>query len=300
MNDQHDSNFDVRASGWIGFLASFAVHVGFLIVLASWVLTAGGKSHGVMFVAELGDSRLTSLESLASFELTPEQPMEELPNVDNQVDIDVKVELPTATEQPATALSSTAGSYAASASERLAAPAKDRGALFFGSYAEGNRFVYVLDSSRSMREDDRWTYACNQLIDSIQALRPEQEFFVICFDAKTSLMFNTVRSRIKYFSSEESIVPKVRRWLRGRRLGEATMPAEALQIALSLNPDAIFLLSDGELQDESIDMLRQNNGFSSSYRQIPIHTIHLFSQSGRQTLQLLARENGGTFTPVEK
>jgi hypothetical protein len=45
-------------------------------------------------------------------------------------------------------------------------------------------------------------------------------------------------------------------------------------------------------------MLRMLNRLSSEQRQIPIHTIHLFSADGRRTLQQIAMENGGTFTPV--
>ncbi|MCA9160067.1 MAG: hypothetical protein KDA72_17155, partial [Planctomycetales bacterium] len=83
-----------------------------------------------------------------------------------------------------------------------------------------------------------------------------------------------------------------------RTLGRATMPAEALQVALSLNPDAVFLLSDGELQDESLLMLRMINAPNSTTRQIPIHTISLFSGEGWWTLQQIAADSGGSFTPV--
>jgi hypothetical protein len=67
---------------------------------------------------------------------------------------------------------------------------------------------------------------------------------------------------------------------------------------LELNPDAVFLLSDGELQDDSLLRLRVLNNRQGPSRQIPIHTIHLFSQEGRFTLQQIAVENGGSFTPV--
>jgi hypothetical protein len=191
------------------------------------------------------------------------------------------------------------GGGESAAASSLAAPIQNRGAAFFGAYAEGKRFVFVLDSSRSMLQDDRWTYACNQLIDSLNGLQPEQEFYIICFDIKTSYLFNIPPSRAKFFQSDEKTLPRVKRWLRSHELGRATMPAEALQNALALEPDAIFLLSDGELQDNSLGLLRMINGFSATYRQIPIHTVHLFSDEGRETLQLIARENSGTFTPVQ-
>jgi hypothetical protein len=145
---------------------------------------------------------------------------------------------------------------------------------------------------------DRWTYACNQLIDSLNGLKPGQEFFVICFDMETSFLFNANPQRIKFSVIDTSVIPRVRNWLRSRTLGRATMPAEALRYALELNPDAVFLLSDGELQDDSLLRLRVLNNRQGPSRQIPIHTIHLFSQEGRFTLQQIAVENGGSFTPV--
>ena len=72
-----------------------------------------------------------------------------------------------------------------------------------------------------------------------------------------------------------------------------------LRASRRINPDAIFMLSDGELQDNSLQMLRQINSIDSDLRQIPIHTVHLMSEFGRETLEIIAKENQGTFTPIE-
>ncbi|MCC6511816.1 MAG: hypothetical protein IT423_22130 [Pirellulaceae bacterium] len=45
-------------------------------------------------------------------------------------------------------------------------------------------------------------------------------------------------------------------------------------------------------------VLRNVNGFSTERRQVPVHTVHLMSMEGRMTLQVIATENSGTFTPV--
>ncbi|MGN6546658.1 MAG: vWA domain-containing protein, partial [Aureliella sp.] len=168
---------------------------------------------------------------------------------------------------------------------------------FFGSYAQGERFVFVLDSSKSMT-GDRWTYACQELMDSVKALEPHQLFFVICFDDKTTCMFNIPGTRTKFYANDEATVSRLKRWLLTRRLGPATFPATAMMLALKMHPDAIFLLSDGEIRDDTLWKLRTVNGFSSEHPQVPIHTIHLMSLEGRATLQLIATENAGTFTPV--
>ena len=75
------------------------------------------------------------------------------------------------------------------------------------------------------------------------------------------------------------------------------MPAEALLFAIGMRPDAVFLLSDGELRDNSLLMLREMRRFAVAPMP-PIHSIHLFSPKGRATLELIAQESGGTFTHV--
>jgi hypothetical protein len=314
---QNHTKFEKRASSAVAFMTSFVIHVVLLIVVASIAFTIGKDSHGVMINADIGNSDdvgfdevdIVAVESPA--ELPEESPpplepmtLEPLANLDVSSTVATKNVQTGASNDVTLASVSTingsgSGSSSGSAASSLSEPMRKRGAAFFGAYAEGKRFIFVLDSSRSMLQDDRWTYACNQLIDSLNGLQPEQEFYVICFDIETSYLFNIPPTRAKFFKSDENTLPRVKRWLRSHELGRATMPAQALQNALALQPDAIFLLSDGELQDDSVNMLRMINGFSSEYRQIPIHTVHLFSNEGRETLKLIARENSGTFTPVQ-
>ncbi len=310
------AHFERRANGAVAFMTSFVIHLGILIAAASVAFTIGKPSNGVMFDAEIGDSQEVGFDLVDVVAVEPPlepqaviepEPAAAAPLAELNVSSGAVSASADALPVDATLTSSSAsgaggegnGNGDGSGSNMLAAPMKKRGAAFFGAYAEGKRFIFVLDSSRSMLQDDRWTYACNQLIDSLNGLRPEQEFYIICFDVQTRYLFNIPPSRAKFFSADDKTVARVKRWLRSNELGRATMPAEALQNALALEPDAIFLLSDGELQDNSVPMLRMLNGFSSTRRQIPIHTIHLFSDEGRETLRLIAQENSGTFTPVQ-
>lgn len=172
------------------------------------------------------------------------------------------------------------------------------GANFFGTYAQGERFVFVLDSSRSMT-GDRWIYACQELMDSVSSLEPHQQFYVICFDDRTTCMFNAPAVKAKFHQNDDSTRRLLKRWLSTKTLGPGTFPARAMIMALGMHPDAIFLLSDGELRDDTLVRLRTINGFSSERKQVPIHTVHLMSFDGRATLQTIALENSGTFTPVQ-
>lgn len=175
---------------------------------------------------------------------------------------------------------------------------KNLGANFFGSYAVGEKFVFVLDSSTSMT-GERWIYACQELMDSVSRLEPNQKFFVICFDYKTTCMFNMPVSRVKFQENTSEIRARLKRWLATHPLGPRTHPAQAVTLALEMHPDAIFMLSDGEIRDDTISVLRNINGFSTERRQVPIHTVHLMSLEGRESLQVIATENAGTFTPIQ-
>ena len=291
--------FEHRANNAIAFMVSLVVHVSFLLILACVAYQVGRNSNGLLLTAEYGETTQSSLDLLQTFELAPQynepqQPATASPEMSINFELDNVFDKSAGVGTAAALTSVSVGEVI----ESLDVRGSGRGASFFGTYAEGNRFVYVLDSSRSMR-GDRWTYACNQLIDSLNALKPGQEFFVICFDLETSYLFNLPPKRAQFFEADSETLTKVRRWLRGRTLGRATMPAEALRVGLEFNPDAIFLLSDGELQDNSLAVLRSLNGLSSERRQIPIHTVHLFSPQGRMSLELIALENSGTFTHIE-
>ncbi len=296
--------FEQRAQGGIALLSSLCAHVALLLVLALCVYTSGRDSRGVLFTARMDASDATSVLALTpQFELQPEvappSPVEPATG-GGDFAIDVDIDLPDRGDDPSDPVGAQLASIsAADVVANLRPGSGRRGASFFGTYASGNRFVYVLDSSRSML-GDRWVYACNQLIDSLNGLADDQEFVVICFDLTTTFMFNKSPANVHYLHPTPAIVSRIRRWLRSVELGRATMPAQAMQYALELNPDAIFLLSDGELQDNTVAVLRLLNPPGSERRQIPVHTVHLFSFQGRLTLQQIALENSGTFTSIQQ
>ncbi len=69
-------------------------------------------------------------------------------------------------------------------------------------------------------------------------------------------------------------------------------------MALRLKPDAIFLLSDGEFRDGTLEALRRKNRNrrdSAGQKNAVIHTIAFKSMAGAMLLRQIAAENGGTF-----
>jgi von Willebrand factor type A domain len=175
-------------------------------------------------------------------------------------------------------------------------------ASFFGAHAEGNRFVFVIDSSRSML-GPRWEALCKELMRAIKSLSPDQEFFVISFDSLAHPMFGIAPPKGKFLTAVDKNFERIQNWLRSIRHGSNTYPASAVGIAIKLEPDAIFLLSDGEISDSTIEDLRiwnrKRNSEDEEVALIPIHTVLLHSQVGFVALETIAHENGGTFTPVQ-
>lgn len=181
-------------------------------------------------------------------------------------------------------------------------PSDGTGAYFFGTYASGQRFVFVIDSSQSMLEGGRWSAMRRELIRALSTLSPDQEFFVISFDSTAKPMFGQFPPNSKFLHPNAGNIERVNRWVGTISHGGSTLPASSIGIALRMKPDAIFLLSDGEIQDTTLQELRlhnrQRNSKGSFEAIIPIHTVSLFSMAGFRTLQAIADENDGVFTPV--
>jgi hypothetical protein len=180
---------------------------------------------------------------------------------------------------------------------------KGPGARFFGTYAEGQRFVFVIDSSQSMLEDARWLSLRRELRRALQSLSPDQEFLVISFDAGPHPMFGKFPPEAQFLTATEENIDRLNRWVSSIIHGGNTLPASAIGIAMQLKPDAIFLLSDGEIRDSTLQDLRifnrriDENGDVRVI--IPIHTVLLYSHIGFATLRAIAEENNGVFTPVK-
>ena len=80
-----------------------------------------------------------------------------------------------------------------------------------------------------------------------------------------------------------------------------TNPFDAVRFAMSLSPDAIYILSDGEFTDRGrtefwlneVNLLEDEVDGIKPF--VPIHTIALYSNEGGATLERLANTHGGTY-----
>ena len=172
---------------------------------------------------------------------------------------------------------------------------------FFGTNAMGSRFVFIIDASGSMNEGFRWHRALRELEKSIDKLTEDQEALVLLYNFQTFPMFNTDPDELKLLPVTKEFKTELGNWLGQQIPLGGTRPAHALSYSLTLKPDAIFLLSDGLLADNSIQVLAQENIFQKTdageYSKIPIHTVSLGPNvDGAEVMKIIADNNEGEFT----
>ncbi len=179
----------------------------------------------------------------------------------------------------------------------LAELSGSKSASFFGLSAKGKRFVFVIDSSTSMW-GPRWIDVRKELIRSVRKLEKDQYFFVICFDTTSTSMFGEEGQQNDFANAEEGNFRKLEYWLSQHTLGPGTKASLSLVEALRLKPDAIFLLTDGEFQDNVLQTLRTGNRNKNKKRKITVNTIGFHSEVGAPVLSQIASENYGQFRYV--
>lgn len=165
---------------------------------------------------------------------------------------------------------------------------------FFGSKGEGRSFVYVVDMSQSM-SGGRFRRAVAELTRSINRLKPAQSFYVLFFNDETYPLYHP-RPAKGLQTATAANKAKAGRWINSRRPFSTTDPDLALQQALEMKPDVIFLLTDGELDepDRVRRSIREHNTSS-----VTIHTIAFENFEASGTLKQIADENHGTFQFVK-
>ena len=173
------------------------------------------------------------------------------------------------------------------------------GADFFGTKASGHKFVFVVDCSLSMLEDGRWVEAANALATAVDRLGPDQLFYVILFDGGVHRMFNHNEREAALFPATPENKQRFREWLMTARLGYETRPFLAMKCAVELQPDAVYLLSDGDFKDSTADFLKKFNrpydSMGTKQHQVIVHTFSFHSRVGQSVMRRIARENAGQY-----
>lgn len=131
------------------------------------------------------------------------------------------------------------------------------GKQFFGMASEGKSFVYVLDCSMSMNHPHdseaktRFNRIKLELINVINHLKPDQEFFIIFFNHEAITM--PANGMVAAVSENQA---RYLNWMRQIPATGDTDPTAALEIALRLRPDVIYFLTDGAFSTEANEIVR--------------------------------------------
>src|SRR5581483_10095452 len=140
--------------------------------------------------------------------------------------------------------------------------------------------VFVVDISGSMNEDGRFRRCKAELRRSIQALAGTQKYYVVFF-SDGALPMNSKELLPAITMNTSATI----RWMNSLQPDGNTNPLPALEIALDLKPDAIFLLSDGQFDP----VIMQYLGQQGTGKMIPIHTIAFVSRIGEPVMQAISR-----------
>ena len=151
--------------------------------------------------------------------------------------------------------------------------------------AQGQLFIYVVDCSGSMIDEDRLFRAKSELRRSIARLRSPQRFKVIFYNDRPLPMPGDLPRPADLRSRDQ-----LSHWLRLIEPDGETDPRGAMALALALRPDAVFLLSDGEFPEGTVEDIARKNR-----RKVPIHCIDLTGGEAGDQLRQIASDSGGQY-----
>ena len=163
----------------------------------------------------------------------------------------------------------------------------------FGVVGRGNRFVYVFDRSLSM-QGAPLAAAKRELLTSLNRLERVHQFQIIFYNENPRIM----RSQQLLFADENGL-SQAESFVNSVTAAGGTDHWQALQLALRMHPDVIFLLTDADeppLSPKQLDEIRRNNPGTT------INVIEFKSGpgQGRQSfLQQLAEQNRGQYKHVD-
>jgi hypothetical protein len=285
-------------------LVSAFCHLALMIALGLSAMASEDGWRGVKLLVNIGDGFESPaldeapLEDLITLEVAAEDPAAAM----GPVQLLDPTTIATADFAALEALSENAAN--ASGLEGLArgGRAEDDGAAgqaateFFGIGGYGQAFVYVVDCSDSMNERGKFGRARYELLRSIEQLASDQRYFVIFYNDGAYPM-----DADEPVLATQDQIARTTRWVNYVEPGGGTHPLPALLFALSLRPDAIYFLSDGQFDPLTIHELRLRNRPNNRLRlrQIPIHTIAFVDRATEGLMRTIARNSGGQFRFVK-
>jgi hypothetical protein len=310
---QIDTTDEERSTFWRDFLyssptwgISMLVHMALVLGLAMYTTVEVLKDGGSALTATVVDApeALEQIDDVIKFEEVEVDPKTvENPNpTDSQmVSADSslspeKLDSNSQGELPAIADFGDAGSGLTTdfGEMKIDKPGSGTSASFFGVPAKGKKFCFVVDNSGSMK-GDKFKNALYELGAAIDKLTPAQSYYIIFFSHQPFPLY--------YPSPAQAHVPATPKnkqltaqWLSTIEFGKATKGKESMEMALSLQPDVIYLLGDGAFTDTTAKDL-----LAREIIRTKIHTIGFDMKAGsRQAkdFEAIANKFYGTYREV--
>ncbi len=164
---------------------------------------------------------------------------------------------------------------------------------FFGIHVDARRVVYVVDASTSMNRPydgeakTRFGQMKLELAKSILSLKPEQQFFIIFFNEHPIPMPANGMANAIGENQQQYLT-----WMAGVPATGLTDPRPSISLALTLNPDVVYFLTDGAFpRDVQSDL-------SKLKQSVQINTIAFGDIKAEKSLKPLAMRNRGRFAFV--
>jgi hypothetical protein len=280
----------------VGGSISLLLHIALLIYLGTVSRAGvGGPHDGEVSVefAILDSEDLTSADALELDDAVPEvSASQELVQTESDVQL--------TTSTPAIEVSSIAratiqtlgGSGGAGDGEGmgLGGGGGGGGTSFFGVSAKGRRFAFIVDVSASMGEGGKLGTCMRELARSLESLPDYADFNILLF----STHFIEPPTQKGWMRAKKGAVRQVIRWLGQVEPNGGTQPRSAFMQAFSMSvrPDVVFFLTDGQVQDFTADecMILNERG-----KRVVINTIAFGDPSSQELLRQIARESGGLY-----
>ncbi len=294
---------------------SLFVHITLLVCLSIVVVRASQKPKLLSIVSASVEAENvlleTPLEMISELETISElMQSTSLPSLSALV---TEVSLPNVSIEtsshgllPPTVSSAVKGSASDSAQASMMGSKMLAGAEFFGVKATGNTFVYIVDSSPSMRRDGAFEAARKEIVRSLSSMKPKQRYFISFFGKEIDPMVfeSGVIERYPVYAKPENLTKTIDWLSRVQVQKEGLPPNNALAEAIGMQPDGIFLLFDGDTKVDVAKYLRRVNRsddiLSPGMPKVPIHVVHFFQDEFQKQMRQVAGENGGTYRFVPR
>ncbi len=289
----------LRLRAIVPWVLSPLLHVLLLVVgfFITWSVITSKKEESVQIVADFYAQSYDPLSKMDS-ELAAETPR--LQETLLPADIVSPEEIATAPLSDVDPLQTFSDARSMSSLAEFAPRAAEGSASFVGLKAtNARRIVYVIDASGSMLRSLK--FVIEELGRSLEGLTPRQSYAIVFFQRADAIVVPPARELTR--ATPEAKLNSLK-WIESNIIPTGNSnPLAAIEEAIRLKPDAIFVLSDnitggGQFeidQKDLLDMLDRLNPVdpATGRRAVQINCIQFLDPDPLNTLAEIARLHGG-------